>query len=375
MSTSNSKKNNKPTTTATPTATPTKPAPNSNELRFGVEIELIVKSKTKTHADFLDLASEIQGHLNAAGVSSHIGDVLQKSKEKYQDWTITEDLTLTSAPQRNVFGVELVSPVFLFKDQAAWNTEIRKVWRVLQQHFDVQATTECSTHVHISPAAGPWALAQLKDIAKATVVLERCIDSVMPGHRRINPYCMSNRYNQGYKDFEVPFIWSDIKKVANEKALARHMCWCSKNTLQGALIGATKDFMHPHFRWNFTSALSKKQTIEFRQPPGSRNADDTILWVLFATSLVRWAVVGATTLDTEQPAKLETLQLCLKDGAEKNMVRDVGPLVDLFRGAKRLPEGPFDLKTISAAEFRKLQAEATKKNMTLEQYKKLVAYK
>ncbi|KAK3295090.1 putative amidoligase enzyme-domain-containing protein [Chaetomium fimeti] len=364
MSTNNSKKNTK---TAPPKATPA--------LRFGVEIELIVKSKTKTHADFPGLALELQTHLAAARVSSHIGDVLQKDKEKYQDWNITEDITLTSAPQRNVFGVELVSPVFLFKNQDAWNSEIRNVWRALERNFDVQATTECSTHVHISPAAGPWALAQLKNIARTTVILERCIDAVMPGHRRINPYCMSNRYNQGYKEFEMSLICSDINKAKNEKVLARHMCWCSKNTLQGAITGATKDFVHPHFRWNFTSALSNKQTIEFRQPPGSRSALDTILWVLFATSLVRWAVVGAPALDPEQPARLETLYSAVKTGAEKNMVRDVDLLMGIFRGVKQLPEGPSDLKGVSAAEYRKLEAEAVKKGMAFEKYKKLVAYK
>jgi hypothetical protein len=61
-----------------------------------VEIELIVKSKTKTHAEFGALASEIRTHLTATGVSS-------------QSWTITKDHTLTPALQPNVCKSSLPS--------------------------------------------------------------------------------------------------------------------------------------------------------------------------------------------------------------------------------------------------------------------------
>jgi hypothetical protein len=46
----------------------------------------------------------------------------------------------------------------------------------------------------------------------------------MPAHRRNGPYCMSNRYNQGYKSASVSSNWSDIDKLTNEKTLAQHMC-------------------------------------------------------------------------------------------------------------------------------------------------------
>jgi hypothetical protein len=133
--------------------------------------------------------------------------------------------------------------------------------------------------------------------------------------------------------------------------------------------------MHPHFRWNFLGVLNNKNSIEFRQPPASRNADDTILWVLFSTSFIRWALAGATTLVTEAPAKLETLQWCVSNGADKNMVRDKGLLMGAFRGVRRLSEGPFDLRTVSAAEYRKLQVEAGKKDISFERYKKMAACK
>jgi microcystin degradation protein MlrC len=73
-------------------------------LRFGVEIELVVRSKNRTHATFEGLASEICQHLTKAKISSHIGDLSQKADatETYQDWTIIQDLTLPSAPAENL---------------------------------------------------------------------------------------------------------------------------------------------------------------------------------------------------------------------------------------------------------------------------------
>lgn len=74
-------------------------------LRFGVEIELVVRSKNRTHSNFESLALEIHQHLVKANISSHIGDLSQKpgnAGETYQDWTIIQDSTLPSRPAENI---------------------------------------------------------------------------------------------------------------------------------------------------------------------------------------------------------------------------------------------------------------------------------
>jgi hypothetical protein len=80
-------------------------------LRFGVEIELVVRSKDKTHATFDNLAEEICQHLRKAKIASHIGDLSQKADamETYQDWTIIQDLTLPSTPAENLCKLSQVT--------------------------------------------------------------------------------------------------------------------------------------------------------------------------------------------------------------------------------------------------------------------------
>jgi hypothetical protein len=72
-------------------------------LRFGVEIELVLRSKHQKHTTFISLASEICQHLKEAKVSSHLGNLDQKTgaAETYQEWTIIQDSTLPSNMAEN----------------------------------------------------------------------------------------------------------------------------------------------------------------------------------------------------------------------------------------------------------------------------------
>lgn len=72
-------------------------------LRFGVEIELVLRSKHQKHTTFTSLASEICQHLKEAKISSHLGNLDQKTgaAETYQEWTIIQDSTLPSNTAEN----------------------------------------------------------------------------------------------------------------------------------------------------------------------------------------------------------------------------------------------------------------------------------
>lgn len=63
--------------------------------RFGVELELAVKSKTRKHDSFESLASEVSSHLTAAKVPNHVTGPLAKHLEKYQEWSIMKETSIT----------------------------------------------------------------------------------------------------------------------------------------------------------------------------------------------------------------------------------------------------------------------------------------
>lgn len=77
---------------------PTQPAASIHDLRFGAELELVVKSKSKNHASFDPLADEVSAHLTAAKVKNHVADLFAKDDEKYTDWSIIDEISIT--PQR-----------------------------------------------------------------------------------------------------------------------------------------------------------------------------------------------------------------------------------------------------------------------------------
>ncbi|KAK4243772.1 putative amidoligase enzyme-domain-containing protein [Corynascus novoguineensis] len=348
-------------------------------LRFGVEIELVVKSKNRPHTTFQSLALDICRHLGKAKVPSHVARLSQKADaaETYQDWTIIEDSTLPSNQAENFFGVELVSPIFYLQQPQIWIPQIQETWRILQREFEVHATKECSTHVHLSPANRLWTLREAKGIAKAAVFFERCIDALMPGHRRINPYCMSNRWNPGYSGRSMPQIFSDISQAESSENLGERMCWCSKDSVHAFQTLHEDDFVHPHFRWNFTALTERTRTIEFRQPPASRDAGQTVTWILLAASFAQWASERADlTLDPARTANLEDLHRCLMAGARVSGVSDnmLGLLEALFRGVKRLPVPRYNLKSMTQEEQNGLRREATRMGIPFEKYKELFAY-
>lgn len=252
------------------------------------------------------------------------------------------------------------------------------MWRILEREFEVRATKECSTHVHTSPGSGrPWSLNESKGIAKAAIFFERCVDALMPGPRRINPYCMSNRWNPRYNQLPIPRIFSDISQAESQESLGEALCWCSKDSIHAQHTMHDDDFVHPHFRWNFTPLMDRKGTIEFRQPPASTTASETITWVLFAVSFAQWASERAITLDPTQTAEIADLYKYVRAGAQLSGVTGdvmLGLLQDLFQGVKPLPVPCHDLKGMTEGEKTGIKLEAQKKRMPLERYKELFAY-
>lgn len=123
--------------------------------------------------------------------------------------------------------------------------------------------------------------------------------------------------------------------------------------------------------------MDRKGTIEFRQPPASTTASETITWVLFAVSFAQWASERAITLDPTQTAEIADLYKYVRAGAQLSGVTGdvmLGLLQDLFQGVKPLPVPCHDLKGMTEGEKTGIKLEAQKKRMPLERYKELFAY-
>jgi hypothetical protein len=84
----------------------TQPAASIHDLRFGTELELVVKSKSKSknHATFDALANEVSAHLTAAKVKNHVADLFAKDDEKYTDWSVVDEISITT--QRKEYRCE-----------------------------------------------------------------------------------------------------------------------------------------------------------------------------------------------------------------------------------------------------------------------------
>ncbi|KAH6614702.1 putative amidoligase enzyme-domain-containing protein [Chaetomium sp. MPI-SDFR-AT-0129] len=374
---------------------------DQTSLRFGVELELVLRSKNKTHDSFDSIASELHQHLQNAGISNHIGDIAQKAHvtPNYDDWTIIQDSTLPSKPDKNLFGIELVSPIFHFPQMSLWLPNLHTLWHVLTTHFSVHPTPECSTHVHISPSPSPsshsssnnaadkptWTLPSTKSLAKSTIHFERALDALVPGHRRTNPYCMSNRRNAAYATLSQSQIFADIDAAKTLEELGERMCSCSRESVHAKNLMMMGDegeegegFEHPHFKWNFTRLTEGTKTVEFRLPPASRGVRDTVAWVVFTVMFAQWAVErGGVVLEADakggKVGELGELKRVVVNGARgSGVAREVvGWVEGLFEGVRALPAVRVDLKGVGEGEVDK---EAGRMGMEVGRWRELFGY-
>ncbi|KAL2188160.1 hypothetical protein L209DRAFT_778073 [Thermothelomyces heterothallicus CBS 203.75] len=297
-----------------------------------------------TPADYPQPARQVA--MPRARIPSHVACLSQKADvtESYQKWIVIKNSTLPSNPAENLFGVELVSSIFYTQQRHKWIPELRETWRVLESGFEVHATKECSTHVHLSPASGPWTLSAARGGG--------------PGMAQ---------------------IFDDLSRAESLADLGERMCWCSRDSVHARQTLHQDDFVHPHFRWNLTALTeSRTRTIEFRQPPASRNARDTLAWILFAACFTRWASERAdAAFNPAEMPEIADLYRYVRAGAHVSVVPDdiLALLEGLFRSAKPLPAPRHDLKGTTEEEMDELKTEAKRKGMSLEKYNKaLFAY-
>ncbi len=209
----------------------------------------------------------------------------------YGEWILTQDATLGRDNGENVGGIEVVSAVHC-SNSSIWQKEFRMLWACMLKDFGLQQSTRCGTHIHVSTSShmtSPKPSTALRQLAKAIVYFERCVDSLMPRSRLgQNQYCKSNWWNSKLRTLDMRQIFNMIDGVQSLEALTDLLCFDEKTS------GAAR-----YFKWNFTPLKDSKGTVEFRQPPGSTTQEDALVWTEFAQAFVQGAM--ETNLFREGP--------------------------------------------------------------------------
>ncbi|KAM7194467.1 putative amidoligase enzyme domain containing protein [Naviculisporaceae sp. PSN 640] len=167
-----------------------------NSYQFGVEIELLLGSRKKSHPNWKSLARDLSKRLAKAGIANHVNEGNDKSRENYREWSLAQEITIPSQPAKNLWGIELVSPIYPI--YSYWAADLDKIFSVLHSSsFQIVPSPNCSTHVHISSTPLPLSAQELAALARSVLYYEPALDLLVPTNRRgsVAYWCQSNRAN------------------------------------------------------------------------------------------------------------------------------------------------------------------------------------
>lgn len=219
------------------------------------------------------------------------------------------------------------------------------IFSTLEHSFVIAPSDNCSTHIHVSATPLPLNSSELSSLAKAALYFETALDQLVPAERRGSTayWCQSNRASIALKGLRLGGCLSMIDAAAymtppstasssfsssssrgsSNGSLDAELGSSSEQTATRAVVetmnlfptasaygkahGKKHDFIRGKvYKWDFTGMLPQSSslslssrdgtitpargTVEFRQPPGSRSAEDAKGWV----SLVLGLVAGVT---------------------------------------------------------------------------------
>ncbi|KAK0734680.1 hypothetical protein B0T26DRAFT_737254 [Lasiosphaeria miniovina] len=350
--------------------------PKVPDFRFCVELGLVVRSRTYKHASSAGVEEEISARLAKSGIANHVTGTKAESQT---EWTVAKDLAIPSHPRDHKFGVKLVSPFWRFSRHDTWMLHLRGVLQTLHHSFEVTATHQCSTSIHVVPACGFWRLSQAKALAKSAVYFERCFDALVPPYRRRSVWAKSNRHNAHMGRLSTTECFESIVAQKSFAQLGACMNWCAADSATGAALGRTADFAHSGFRWNLASLMSEGDgfgSVEFRQPGASTAASDAIAWVMMVVCFARLSCTYGDSLKPRDPARLASLGEWLLYEADCSGVPHKALLRNMFDVAQPVKgrEAGLDAGAITFDEDQRLRFKEKERNIALEKYRKLVKH-
>jgi hypothetical protein len=204
---------------------------------------------------------------------------------------------------------------------------------------------KCGTHVHISRTT-LFSAPELANLAKATLYFESALDSLMPATRSNNDqsyWCQSNRNstNPSFAGLSLKACLDKIDAAATSisttaagaghplRPIVEVMNLCSHETKLARVWGKTAPFVRGKtHKWDFTGLLAPAEsvtsdrdlgvtdTVEFRQPPGSRTAGEAEAWVKLTVAFVVGAVDGGLLFRREEGGTVQELRELVGRGME-----------------------------------------------------------
>jgi Putative amidoligase enzyme len=174
----------------------------------------------------------------------------------------------------------LISPVYDSPHHSDWwRDNIEKTWAFFRKNFTIDSSPSCGTYIKIA-LYKRFTLKQLKLIAQAVIHFEPAFLDLMPSYRRWSHPQLKNGPAKSI------LLNSPIMKGLNRPEAIDRIAGVNDISELVQLIHRPDD---KHYSWNFLGSdpnWLKETYIEFRQPPGSRSAEEFISWAELAIVFV-----------------------------------------------------------------------------------------
>lgn len=309
---------------------------------FGVELELLIGSRSKTHKSWQSMASELSTRLMKVGIANHVNEHNDKSAENYAEWSIVQEVTVPSQPGKNLCkssshactrthihinsipgGVELVSPIFDLS--TPWEAHLSIIFKTLKSSFILSSSANTSTHVHLSTSP-PLPPSYLNVLARGILYFEPAIDLLLPASRTHTYWCQSNRVNPALKSLSLAQCFEHLDFCSDVNDIARSLCTFPAHSAYGRTHGYKEDFIHGVYKWDFSgmvdpsvclsSNATPNGTLEYRQCPGSISGEEARTWLLLTLGFVAGCLDCGAALDPDANVDMENLWWTISSGLQ-----------------------------------------------------------
>ncbi|KAK4141386.1 uncharacterized protein C8A04DRAFT_14110 [Dichotomopilus funicola] len=362
---------------------------SSPVIRFGIELELLLASTANKHNSWDSLARDLSEKLIAAGVPNHVGDDHTYAEWSIVHEITVKDHNPYHYGVELVSPIYTTSEISTFHNTLV---TIFDLLNSCPNDISLIPTDRASSHIHLSRDP-PLSAEEAARLAKATLYYELALDSLIlrelgsgrttywaqsnrapganPVLHELETCCAMNRIDMamGRGDGGVvgvgvvvidtagagptsgaqptcgiyPGGSEDLVRLAKVVMAVNMVSRDSRMALCCGHLGA--HFVRGKtYKWDFSGLLSvaAKQalastaespgipnTVEFRQPPGSKSAEDALKWVVLAVAFF----AGAVKPEVEGSTK--ALDIVLKLGEEEVGWEHLGGL-KLFEGNEAL---------------------------------------
>ena len=188
-----------------------------------------------------------------------------------------------------------------------WQSEVKAVFTILNQLFEVKLSSACSLHVHVSPLGRVFTADDVKNLFRSALYYELPFFTILPPARKDNIWAKSITNH----------LHIDLAEVA-EQSWAPYFGLADrynrKDEIFTYLLGETRSLT-----WNFGQfGPMGCGTIEHRSPPPVKSAQEAIHWVAVTLGCVHnslhledWSDVATT----KTRPSTDDLRAAIKKGA------------------------------------------------------------